>query len=454
MDKMIPGPSGHWLWGSLPQFREDMLEFLTDMRESYGTIARFRLGPRSLVLVSDPSLIEEVLVTKNRCFRKHYAVRLLRPVLGNGLLLSEGATWLRQRRLIQPAFNRRFETAFADLVRRHTLELAEQWQRAPRRDLYQDMTQLTVRIAADAFLGVAHPGEADVIGECLEVIHGDYEHRFQQPWNWPLWLPSQRNRRLLAAVRELTRIIDRMISDRQADAGDRGDALSRLLVAQRRAATQMPRQLLRDEVMTLLLAGHDTTANGLTWTWTLLARHPAVLQAIQREADRLEPATTEQSDTVDDAGRLAVTTQVVKESLRILPPVYLFGREATTSCELGEYRIRKGESVIMSQWVVHRDRRLFDDPESFVPSRWTPQFEQSLPRYAYFPFGGGPRVCIGKDLAMTEAKLILATLASRFSVTLDEPQTLELWPTVTLRPRNAVWGIARSRTDQPVARVR
>ena len=438
MPKTIPGPRGRWLAGNLPEFRAGMLPFFERCRYEYGKVAAFRLGPKRLILLSDPSLIEEVLVAKNKSFKKHFATRLLRPVLGNGLLLSEGSQWLRQRRLVQPAFSRRFTDEFVEIVKLHTSRLADAWEHTTRRELYRDMTQLTVQIAAHAFLGISDASDTEEIGDCLEVIHADFEHRFHQSWNLPTCIPTARNRQLGRAVRALTSIIDRMIDVRRQDVDGGHDALSLLLRAEDDDGTRMPLQLLRDEVMTLLLAGHDTTANGLTWTWSLLAQHSGV--ANQLRAEDTKPTTScLQSDAC------SFIQKVIKESMRLFPPVYLFGREARSDVNLGDYRIQKGESVVMSQWIVHRDQSYYDRPNQFRPERWTPAFESQLPKYAYFPFGGGPRVCIGKEVAMLEAERIISTLAKRFSVELESPGDIEAWPTVTLRPKSAVWATVTDR---------
>jgi cytochrome P450 len=436
MTKRIPGPRGNWLLGNLTEFRSGMLPFFERCRREFGTVVKFRLGPRKLLLISDPALIEKVLVTQNKSFKKHFGTRLLKPVLGKGLILNEGKDWLKQRKLIQPAFSRKFTDEFSRIVTRHTTDLANHWLKSPRRDLYHDMTQLTVRIAADAFLGIRNTEQMEEIGEHLEVIHADFEYRFQRAMNLPTCFPTSRNLRLRKSVRGLTSIIDRMIDLRQLDAKEHQDALSLLLCARDERGERMPRQLLRDEVMTLLLAGHDTTANGLTWTWSLLAEHPEVLHRLQHELE--DPGLTQREGS--DA---MLAEQIIKESMRLYPPVYMFGREATCSLSLDETPVRKGDSVVMSQWVVHRDARYFPDPEEFKPERWTTDFERSLPKYAYFPFGGGPRVCIGKQMAMLEAVGVLAILAKKFSLSLESPQDVQPWPTVTLRPKGPVWATVR-----------
>ncbi|MEZ6055639.1 MAG: cytochrome P450 [Planctomycetaceae bacterium] len=459
MTTPIPGPRGSFFLGNLKEFRAGLLPFLERCFTEFGSVATFRLGPHRLVLLSEPSLMEEVLVHQNKLFTKHYAVRLLRPVLGNGLLLSEGKQWLSQRRLIQPAFSRRFNDDLTKTVRRHAERLAADWRESPRRDLYHDMTKLTVQIAAEAFLGVSDIVDMEEIGEHLEVIHADFEHRFQRAANPPMWVPTFGNRRLRFAVQGLTALIDRMIERRKADSNEYHDALSLLLRVKDEQGRGMPIQLLRDEVMTLLLAGHDTTSNSLTWTWVLLAQHPQVFKALRAEAHALDDGTR-------CPGEFPYTHNVIKESMRLLPPVYLFGRAAMSPVQLGDYIIQKGDSVVMSQWVLHRDPRWYPEPLTFNPGRWTPEFESQLPKFAYCPFGGGPRVCLGKEVAMIEAATVLTTLAREFDIVLENPDTIVPWPTVTLRPKSAVWakvisrgrpatnddatGVVREAADRPI----
>lgn len=446
MNASIPGPQGSWLVGNLPEVRADMLGFLSHCRETYGPIAAFRLGHRRVVLISEPKLIEDVLVTKNKQYRKHFATRLLQPVLGEGLLLSEGRKWLKQRRLIQPSFSRKFMQAFSDIVLKHVGLVAQEWKRSSRRDLYQDMTRLTVAIAAHAFLGIDDEREMETVGAALEGIHADYEYRFQRAFTVPLWFPTRRNARLKAAIQQLTDVIDRMISKRQASPNKGNDALSLLLLARDDDDSSMSQQQLRDEVMTLLLAGHDTTANALTWTWTLLAQHPEIAKSLHSEPRGSEISNGEEANK-------ELVDRVVKESMRIFPPVYLFGREAIHTTELGGYKLRRGDSVVISQWVLHRDKLVFENPERFQPERWTAEFEKDLPRYSYLPFGGGPRICIGKDVAMVEATIIVSELASKFAVNLESPELPEPWPTVTLRPRTAVWAEVKALDGSDEAKI-
>jgi len=429
-----PGPRGRWLLGNLLEFRKDMLGFLERSRQKFGHLVSIRLGHQRMVLVSDPDAVEEVLVTKNHDYCKHFGTRMLAPVLGNGLLLSEGETWLQQRRLMQPAFARRMSEAFAGVVARQTQRLAEAWQVQPQRDLYRDMTQLTAHIACEAFLGARVAAEQAQLTRALECVHADYEQRFKSIIRWPLWVPTPANRRLRRAIRDLDAFIARIIAARTAGSCDGPDALS-LLMKARSTGTGMSDRQLRDEVMTLLLAGHDTTANALSWCWFLLAQHPAAMEKLRREAQDVCGAGL---PDLKEFPRLAYARCIVQEAMRLYPPVWAFGREALRDTTVAGHRIRRGTSVVLCQWLVHRDPRFFDRPTEFLPERWLEGAAPPLPRYAYFPFGGGPRVCIGKELALVEAVCILAGLAGHFQIVLDAQQKVVPWPTVTLRPRHGI----------------
>lgn len=437
-------PSEHWLWGNVPEFRAGILPFFERCRREYGTVVAFRLGPRRCILVSEPDLIQEVVGTQNRHFRKHFAVRLLKPALGNGLLLSEGKVWLQNRRFIQPAFARPFLSFFEAIVRRRTEELAEQWDNAPDRDLYQDMTRLTVQIAAEGFLGGDCRGDLDEIAEALETIHADFEQRLQSAFPLPIWLPGRKNRIAKQAVEALRNVIHRIMKQRESCRESSDDALSLLLKARDPMGNPMPRRQIRDELMTLLLAGHDTTANALSWSWYLLAQHPQESEYLAQGSVDLRSMDYE---SLLEGVALSRAGMVLQESMRLFPPVYVFGREAIRDVQLEGLKVRRGETLMLCQWLVHRDERYFDDPNAFIPSRWTAEFQQSLPPYSYFPFGGGPRICIGKDFAMVEGACVLQILGAKFSIELATPQDIKPWPTVTLRPNGPMCATVRRRSN-------
>lgn len=438
----LRGPPGHWLLGNLREFRRGMLEFYDRIRAEYGSVVPFRLGRRPYLMLAEPDLIEDVLVRQHRRFKKHWALQLLLPVLGRGLVLSEGDFWLAQRRLIQPAFSRQLAELFAEIVVKRSQMLAEKWEREPRRDLHRDMTTLSVQIAAEAMLGAELPSDLQAVERAVDELQLDFEQRFKSVFDWPRWVPTPLNRRRERSIAVLDEVIHRIIADRKANPEPGRDALSLLVAARDEQGRGMSDRQLRDEVSTLLLAGHDTTANTLSWAWFLLSQHPQTAANVAAEADRVlngRPATA------DDLPKLRYCRNVVMEVLRLYPAVYMFGREAADDVDVCGLAIRKGTNVVMSQWVMHRDARFYDDPLAFRPERWTDEFESQLPKYAYFPFGGGPRVCIGKDLAMLEGTLALATLGAKFSVRVERPETVEPAPAVTLRPNGPLRATCVSR---------
>jgi cytochrome P450 len=439
----LPGPRGHWLLGNLTEFRRDMLAFFTRCARDYGDAVVFHLGPKRIVLLSSPSLVEEVLVTGNRHFVKHYILRLLIPLLGNGLLTSEGDFWLRQRRLMQPAFLRDRVASYGPVVIDYTNRVLAEWRDGETRDLHAEMMRLTLGIAAKTLLDVDALDHSGAVARAFEQILADFNRRFTSAYPLPAWLPTPRNRRTKRAIAQLNKVIQGIIRERRAGGAGRGDLLSILLRARDAEDGQgMTDRQLRNEVMTLFLAGHETTANALAWTWYLLATHPDVEGQLLAD---LDAALGGRAATAADLPRLGCAERVILEAMRLYPPVYGFGREAREDCTVGGHRLPAGTTVLMSQWVLHRDPRFFDTPDEFRPARWAGGLAQRLPRCAYFPFGAGPRVCIGNTFAMMEATLILAALAPAFRFTLVPGHVVKPWPSVTLRPADGVKAVLHRR---------
>jgi cytochrome P450 len=443
------GPKGHWLLGNLSEWRADVLTFFTRCAREYGDVVAIRIANRRNVVVNHPDGVEEVLATKNRHFVKNFAQRMLAPWLGNGLLLSEGDFWLRQRRLMQPAFRRERVTSYGETMVALTRRMLDSWQDGQTRDIHQDLTRLALAIAARTLFDADVSDRASEVSQALVLMMHDFNARFRGLFAAPLWLPTPTNRRTRRGIRHLRAVIDRIIAERRKSTADRGDLLSILLSARDEEGDggRMTDQQVRDEVMTLLLAGHETTATALTWTWYLLATNPA---AAERLAAEVREVLGDRPPTVADLPRLTFAERVVWESLRLYPPVYGFGREAVQDTEVMGYRIPKGWNAVMAQWVIHRDPRFFPDPDRFDPDRWADGLAQRLPRYAYFPFGGGPRQCIGNAFAQMEAVLVLATLAQAYHFTIDPAHPVELEPAVTLRPKYGVLAPLRRRL-QPAA---
>ncbi len=438
-----PGPKGRWLVGNLPELRRDMLGFFTRCARDYGDVATMRLGPRRLVLVSHPDLIEQILVTQNRNFVKHYAAQLLRPLIGNGLILSEQNFWLRQRRLIQPAFLRQRIESYGPIMVEHAGRMLAGWRPGDRRDLHAEMMRLALGIVAKTILNVDMGPEAEEVGQVLDVAMADFSYRFESALPLPRWLPTPHNRRVQRALRRLDAIVHRIIQERRGQPGNAGDLLARLIQARDEDdGSAMTDQQLRDEVVTLFLAGHETTANALSWTWYLLMRHPQVEAQLLAE---IRAVLQDRLPAVADLPKLTYTEWVMLEALRLYPPVWAFGRKALAECAIGGFRIRAGTNLAMSQWVVHRDPRFFPDPESFRPERWAGDLVNRLPKYAYFPFGGGPRVCLGNTFAMMESMLVLATMAPCFGFEMLPQPEVKPWPSITLRPAQGIPVVVKSR---------
>jgi cytochrome P450 len=427
-----PGPPGRFLVGSLPEFRRDVLGFFTDCARRYGDVVPVRLPRRRLLVLSHPDLIEEVLTTRVRQTTKTVLLQALRPVLGDGLLLSEGDTWLRQRRLIQPAFHRQRIAGYGDVMAGYAERGMADWRDGQTRDVHADMMAITQAIVAKTLFDADVSDAAWDVGQALHVLMQDFSQRRTRLFELPRFVPTPGRRRARAAVERLDRVVYGIIADRRAGGEDRGDLLSLLLDAQDADdGSRMTNRQVRDEIMTLFLAGHETTAVSLSWTWYLLARHPEVEARLAAE---LRSVLGGRRPTVADLPRLRYAEMVVTESMRLYPPVYSLTRRVREACVVGGHRVEPETVLVMSQWVVHRDPRWFDAPATFQPDRWENDLAKRLPRYAYFPFGGGPRLCIGNTFALMEATLLLATIAQRFRFTLAPGATVRPMLSVTLRP--------------------
>jgi cytochrome P450 len=429
--------------GVLPEFREDMLGFVTRCAGEYGDVFAFRLGPKRCILINHPDLIEDVLVTSSRSYTKHFVLRMNPILLGNGMLNSEGDFWLRQRRLAQPAFHRNRIAGYGEVMVAYTERMMDGWRDGETRDIHTEMMQLTLAIVAKTLFDADVAGDAGNVGEALETALHHFSDQFRSLIKLPMFIPTPANVRLKLAVRQLDAIIYRFIEQRRAVGKDRGDLLSMLLQARDEDdGGQMTDKQLRDEMMTLFLAGHETTAIALAWIFYLVAQHPEVEARLMEEIDDV---VGNRRPAVTDLPRLRYTEWVVTEGMRLYPPAYMFGREPIQSVKIGDFEIPKGTTVFMSQWVTHRDPRFFDDPEKFQPERWSPERSKAIPKYAYFPFGGGPRACIGNNFALMEACLILATLIRRWHFQLSPDHPVVPQPLMTLRPAFGIKGMLTKR---------
>lgn len=430
-----PGPPGHFLLGNLPEFRRDILGMFTSSARKYGDVVWFRIPNLPSCLISHPDHIEYVLVTGNRNFKKHKVWRHLDSVFGKGLLTSEGDFWLRQRRLAQPAFHKARIASYAETMVAYTLRMLETWKNGETRNVHQDMMKLTLQIAAKTLFDADADREAPDVSIAMESITKVFAKRFVSLIPLPEKIPTPANIRFRKAVRRLDQVVYGIIQRRRESDHDTGDLLSMLLHVQDEDGSRMSDLQLRDEMITLFLAGHETTAIALSWIWYLLAQHPDVEEKLVNE---LRTVVSDRAPTAADLPRLPYTEMVVLEAMRLYPPAYGFGREALNDFEIGGYHIPAGTTIFVSQWVVHRDSRFFPDPLRFDPDRWKDGLAKKLPKFAYFPFGGGPRLCLGNSFAMMETILVLATVAPRFKFALVPNQSIVPDPSITLRPKNGI----------------
>jgi cytochrome P450 len=429
-----PGPTSKSWAGTFKDYSRDPLKYLPWLAREYGDITTIRYLNFRVYFVSHPGLVEELLVNQNRKFIKGRILRANKRLFGNGLLTSEGDFWLRQRRLAQPAFHRARIASYADTMARFTTRLLGEWKTGEVRDIHAEMMRLTLQIVAKTLFDADVDQEARQVGQALEAIM-ELNSDFRKLILRPSWLPTPRNIRAAIATRRLNKIIYRFIRERRASGRDAGDFLSMLLDAQDEDGSRMNDQQLRDEAITLFLAGHETTANALSWTWFLLAQNPRVESKLHAELDSVLAGKI---PSLDDLPLLHYTSHIVTESMRLYPPAWGMARLAIEDVQIGGYVIPKGSGVSTAQWVVHRDPRWFESPEDFLPERWEGDLLKRLPRFAYFPFGGGPRQCIGNNFANMEAVLLLATIAQRFRIHLIPDHPVVPMPTITLRPKYGI----------------
>ncbi|MBA3946002.1 MAG: cytochrome P450 [Herpetosiphonaceae bacterium] len=433
----IPTIPGSRFLGNLSDMRTDRLGFFLRLSRECGPIARFQIGKRAVIVLSAAEYVHTVLVEQAANFEKTIQVRAnLGPLLGNGLLTSENEFHRRQRKLVAPAFQHRRVAAYAEIMARYTEEQIAGWADGSTLDIAHEMMRLTLRIVGKTLFDADVLQEADDLGAALTTAlqwaNGRFATIIRTPANWP----TRANRRFRAAQGRLDATVYRMIEERRRSGEDRGDLLSMLLAARDEDdGSFMTDQQVRDEAMTLFLAGHETTANALAWTLYSLNGETAVVARLQAEADEVLAGRT---PTFEDLARLPYALQVFKEGLRLYPPAPMISRQAQAAFTLGEYHFPAGTVVVISPYVLHRQPAYFSDPERFDPERWTMTNEASLPRQAYMPFGGGPRICIGNHFAMMEGQLILATLIQRLNLRLLPGQKIVPEPIVTLRPRGAI----------------
>lgn len=433
--KVPPGPENRGIIGNFPMRSKDPLGVFRGWAERYGDMFYYRVLHRRIFFLNHPDLVKRVLVTEPQNFTKGDALRNNRRIFGNGLLTAEGNPWRKQRRLIQPAFHHERIATYGEAMVTHTERMIAAWQDGDARDIHVEMMRLTLEIVAEELFEVELAAERDrfstAVNTLLELSTGG---RMLLP---PVlrMVPTRGNVAYYHAARKLDEIVYGLIRKQRDDGGDSKGLLSALLQMRDENGQPMPDEQVRDEVMTLLLAGHETTAVALSWTWYLMAEHPEVEEKLWAE---LRGVLNGRSPGPRDLPNLPYAERVIKEAMRLYPPIWAMVRKPVKDCEIGGYRVPAGAAVLMSQWVMHRDARFYPEPERFDPDRWTEERAKGLPKFAYFPFGGGPRICIGAAFAMMEAVLILATVAQRYQVRVAEGYVAEPMPSITLRPKGGI----------------
>jgi cytochrome P450 len=413
------------------------LSFARLINEQFGGMSYVQFGPIHFYQVSDADIAHEVLVEKADQFHKAKMVKeSFRPFIGNGLLISEGDFWKRQRKLTQPAFHSKRIEAYAIVMVEHTQKMLDGWRDGETRFIDREMMKLTLGIVCKTLFDADVSSDAEHVGELMTEVLDASNKRLFAAVRLPDWVKTPKRSRLRQHIVELDAIIQRFVSERRASGEDRGDLLSMLLMAVDEGDdSQMTDKQLRDEAMTLFIAGHETTAMALSWTWYLLAQNPEWMTKLQAEVDI---ALQGRSPTLRDLANLPLGEMVLKEAMRLYPPAISVGREPIADMEVGGYAVKQGDMVQVSIYGLHYQEKYFPKPDVFDPTRFTAENEKQIPRYAYLPFGAGPRVCIGNQFAMMEARLILATMLQHFDLNLMQGQTVIPEVLLTLRPKNGI----------------
>jgi len=429
-----PGPKGLPLLGSLIDYFSDMLGFLTRVSAEYGDIVYYKLGSRKMYLLNNPEHIKDVLVTHNRNFEKSRALKRTKIILGEGLLTNEGEPHIKQRRTIQPVFHHERITSYGDVMAQYASRIGEDWQNGSVVNIHKEMMKLTLSIVSKTIFDSEMESESDEIGQYLTDLVSLFPQMIFPYSEYLDNLPLPANRRFQHAKTKLDAIIYGMIEERRANPGKRKDLLSMLLEAQDEEGDggEMSDLQVRDEALTLFLAGQESMANSLVWTWYLISQNPEVEKKMYEEIDS---ALKNSLPTLDDLGKLAYTQNVFKEALRLYPPAWAVVRQVKEDYEVGGYIVPSGADIFMSQYVVHRDPRYYRDPERFIPERWSSEETKNLPRFAYFPFGGGTRRCIGEPFAWMEGVILIATIASKWKMRLVPRQKIVPQALITIRPK-------------------
>lgn len=448
----IPGPRGDLLLGSLPAIRHDRVQFLMDIQRNYGDVVRIRLGPVEVLAIFHPDAIQRVMQDNQSNYSKDtLTFRNLGLIFGNGLISSNGDFWLRQRRLAQPAFHKDRINALCEMIVEQTRMMLEPWEHATKNgqalNIGHELLNLTMGVATQALFSNRVQDVDGNLGEIIQHLASDTTFRFENPLYPPLWVPAARNRRLNAALQKLDGLIYGIISDRRENPREQNDVLAMMMAAQleeSEATGGEPRSMtdkqLRDEMVTLMLAGHETTAMHLGWTLYLLSQHPEMEARLRRELDTVLGG---RPPSMADLPQLEYTRMVRDEAMRLYPPVWLTERKPIQEDVLCGYHIPAGVAIAITQYVTHRHPGFWNNPEVFDPERFTPEHSAGRHDFAYFPFGGGGRQCLGKNLALLESQLILAMLLQRYRFELKPGWQVVKEPEISLRLKGGLWMVLK-----------
>src|SRR6266850_2777787 len=440
-----PGPRRVIPLSGLLAYRRGPLPFFQSLAERYGDISYFRLGPQQAFFFNHPDYIKDILVTNQQNFMKGLALQRSKRLLGEGLLTSEGDFHRRQRRLAQPAFHRLRIASYAEVMTTHASQTGRSWNDNETLDISKEMMRLTLGIVGKTLFDADVKSDAQDVGEAMTVAMDLFKTLTLPFYELLQNLPLPQFRRFEQAKVRLDAIIFRLIEERRRSGQDHGDLLSMLLLAQDTEGDggQMTDAQLRDELMTIFLAGYETTSNALTWTWYLLSQNAEVESKLHQEIDEVLQGRL---PAFEDVALMKYTEMVLAESMRLYPPAWALGRMALNDFEIGGYVVPRKSLVLMSQYVMHRDPRYFAEPLQFDPERWSPELRETRPQFSYFPFGGGPRRCIGEGFAWMEGILLLATLAQHWQMRLAPNHPVELKPVMTLRPKHGMRVIVTRRS--------
>lgn len=432
-----PGPRPRFPGDMLLRMARQRLGLLRSMAARYGDVSELTLGKQRIVLLTHPDDIRDLLITNQKQFRKGQALERAKVLVGEGLLTAEGEHHLRQRRLVQPAFHRARIAAYAGAMTGAAMQQQSAWRDGASLDANRAMMLVTLDIVAATLFGASVGSGGSAISKALDDVFESFSIGYGPLTPLLDVLPTPKRRRFLKGKQLLDATIDRIIAERRASGEDTGDLLSMLLHATDTEGDGggMSDQQLRDEAITIFIAGHETTANALSWTWLLLARNPDAERALHAEVDRV---LGDRLPTMDDLAQLPYTRAIIAESMRLYPPAYIVGRRAMEDYTVGGITFPARTIFLAPQFIVHRDPRWWPEPDRFEPARWLDGATSAArPKMAYFPFGAGTRICVGEQFAWMEATLVLATLARRWRLHVPGPDP-ELEPIITLRPKDGI----------------